>query len=127
MFLGLPSTTAGIYSFVQWPQLVCNVLPFVVCVHASLLLIYFGKPLGALYPLFLVCTYRMRYVRASMLKRVIRPSVCFDPRKPFSQTARSVSEIRPDFDSGSTWLGGFLDIVVVKESASRYIHLSQVG
>ena len=24
--LGLPSTTAGIYSFVQWPQLVRNVL-----------------------------------------------------------------------------------------------------
>ena len=35
--------------------------------------------------------------------------------------ARSASEIRPGFDSGSTWLGGFLDIVVVKESVCRDI------
>ena len=93
---GTPSTTAGIYSFVLWPQLDLGVFPFGSYVRASLLLLYFwGSPCVPCIPLFLFA-----HIGCGAAAKWFIAPVCAKPPSTLSLTDRSVSETRPDFVSG---------------------------
>jgi hypothetical protein len=89
----------------------------------KLFLLYFWRsPCVPSIPLFL----HARIGCGASAKWFIAP-VCAKPPSTLEHIARSALEIRSDFVSGSTWLDGFLDIVVVKVVRVVISYPCQVG